>query len=239
MHMRTTLLLRRSHRRAARLAELNRPTDHVPRGKSGGQTGECTHASLKLNRKSTWYGGIDRCAGYHHDRLCGRSGGKQENKLAYFNSLEQDTLARLVKEHPQTKQELADSAGYFVAEQKIVKVPMIGAGGGAGVVVEKATGKRSYLRIPEVQFGAGWGGRAEKIVLVFQDKDKLRDLADGKWHAGIQAEAAAKAGDVGAAGSGSTTDLMKKGFSTYVLTDAGVSATATIAVLRAQPYSIE
>lgn len=76
-------------------------------------------------------------------------------------------------------------------------------------------------------------------MLIFQDVDKLRDLADGKWHAGVQAEAAAKAGDVGAAGSGGTDDLRKKGYSTYVLTDAGVSATATIAVLRAQPYSIE
>jgi NAD-dependent SIR2 family protein deacetylase len=32
---------------------------------------------------------------------------------------------------------------------------------------------------------------------------------------------------------------MKKGFTTYVLTDAGVSATSTIAVFRAQPYSID
>jgi len=52
------------------------------------------------------------------------------------------------------------------------------------------------------------------------------------------AEMAAKAGDVGAAGGGGTGDLMK-GFSTYVLTDAGVSATATIAVLRVKPYSID
>ena len=32
---------------------------------------------------------------------------------------------------------------------------------------------------------------------------------------------------------------MKKGFTTYVLTDAGVSKTATTAVLRAQPNSID
>lgn len=163
--------------------------------------------------------------------------GSKEKKLAYFNSLEQDTLARLSKERPQAKQELATSVGYLVAEQDIVKIPMVGWGSGAGVVVEKATGKRSYLRIPELQFGVGWGGRVEKIVLIFQDLNKLRDLADGKWHAGVEAEAAAKAGDVGAAGSGGTSDLMKKGYSSYVLTDAGVSGTAT--ALRAQPYSIE
>jgi lipid-binding SYLF domain-containing protein len=165
--------------------------------------------------------------------------GSKEEKLAYFESLESETLARLVKEQPKTEQELAQSAGYAVIEKKVVKIPMVGAGGGAGVVVEKASGKKSYLRVPELQFGAGWGGRAEKVILIFQDDEKLRDLADGVWKAGIEAEAAAKAGDVGAAGGGGTGDLIKKGFTTYVLTDAGVSATATIGVLRAQPYSID
>lgn len=165
--------------------------------------------------------------------------GSKDEKLAYFDSLEQETLARLVKEQPKTEQELAQSVGYAVFEKKVVKVPMIGAGGGAGVVVERATGKKSYLRVPELQLGYGWGGRAEKVILIFQDAEKLRDLADGTWKAGIEAEAAAKAGEIGAAGGGSTGDLMKKGVTTYVLTDAGVSATATIAVLRAQPYSID
>jgi hypothetical protein len=55
----------------------------------------------------------------------------------------------------------------------------------------------------------------------------------------MEAEAAAKVGDVGLAGSGNTTDLLKKGFSTYVLTEAGASATATVSMMRAQPYSIE
>jgi hypothetical protein len=165
--------------------------------------------------------------------------GSKEEKLAYFETLEQETLARLVKEQPKTEQELAQSVGYAVIEKKVVKVPMVGAGGGAGVVLERATGKKTYLRVPELQFGAGWGGRAEKVILIFQDIQKLRDLADGTWKAGIKAEAAAKAGEIGAAGGGSMGDLMKKGFTTYVLTDAGVSATATIAVLRAQPYSID
>jgi lipid-binding SYLF domain-containing protein len=165
--------------------------------------------------------------------------GSHEEKLAYFESLEKDTLARLVKEQPKAEQELAQSAGYAVIEKKAVKVPMIGAGGGAGVVVEKASGKRRYVRVPQLQFGLGLGGRSEKVVLIFQDVEKLRDLADGTWKAGIEAEAAAKAGDLGAAGGGGTGDLVKKGFTTYVLIDAGVSATATIAVLRVQPYSID
>ena len=165
--------------------------------------------------------------------------GSHDEKRAYFESLEQETLVSLVKQQPGTEQELAQSIGYAVIEKRVVKVPVIGAGGGAGVVVEKASGKKSYLRVPELQFGWGWGGRAEKVILIFQDVEKLRDLADGMWKAGVAAEAAAKAGEIGAAGGRGTGDLMKKGFTTYVLTDAGVSATATIAVLRVQPYSID
>ena len=58
---------------------------------------------------------------------------------------------------------------------------------------------------------AGWGGGAEKIVVIFQNIDKLHNLADRKSHADVEAEAAAKAGDVGVAGSGDTADLMKNG----------------------------
>ena len=133
-------------------------------------------------------------------------------KLAYFESLEQETLAQLVKEQPGTEQELAQSVGYAVIEKKVVKVPVVGAGGGAGVVVEKANGKKRYLRVPELQLGLGWGGRAEKVILIFQDVEKLRNLAGGTWKAGIAAEAAAKAGDVGAAGGGGHGTAHEEGF---------------------------
>ena len=66
-----------------------------------------------------------------------------------------------------------------------------------------------------------------------------RDLGDGTWHAGVEAEAATKAGNVGIQGAEAQTISWKRGCTSYVLTDAGVSATVTIAVLRAEPYSIE
>ncbi|HKC92828.1 MAG TPA: hypothetical protein VKB81_02290 [Nitrospira sp.] len=134
--------------------------------------------------------------------------GSKEEKLAYYDNLEKETLERLVKENPKAEEELAQSVGYLVADKKVVKAVMIGASGGAGVVVEKASRTRSYLRNPGPRFGVGMVARAVKAVLIFQDVDKLRDLASGKWHVGAAAEAAAKAGDVGAAGSGGTTDLL-------------------------------
>ena len=95
--------------------------------------------------------------------------------------------------------------------------------------VERANAKRTYLRIPQLQFGMGWGGRVEKVVMIFQDRDKLRDLADGKGHAEVEAKAAAKVSNVGVAGSGTSSDLLRNGYSAYVPTDTGISGTATIA----------
>jgi len=48
-------------------------------------------------------------------------------------------------------------------------------------------------------------------VLIFHGLDKLRDLADGKWHAEVEAEAAAKVSNVGVAGSGTSSDLLRNG----------------------------
>jgi hypothetical protein len=165
--------------------------------------------------------------------------GTVQEQHAYFQKLEDTTLARLKKEQPATEQELAAAVGYAVIEQNIVKIPVFGAGSGAGVVVEKEGSKRTYLHVPELQFGAGWGAREQKIVLIFFDLDTLRDLANGIWRAGLSAEASAKAGEVGGGGGANTTKTAKKEFSTYVLTENGVSATVTLNVIRAQPYSID
>lgn len=73
--------------------------------------------------------------------------GSKEKKLAYFDKLERDTLARLTKDQPKAEQELQEAVGYLVAEQDAIKVPMVGWASGAGVTVEKASGKRTYLRM--------------------------------------------------------------------------------------------
>ena len=75
------------------------------------------------------------------DACAGGLVGSKEKKLAYFDNLERDTLASLIKEQPRAKPELADSVGYLVAKQKIVKVSMYDrSGGGTGVLVEKRRG---------------------------------------------------------------------------------------------------
>jgi hypothetical protein len=170
---------------------------------------------------------------------CGGPSGTREEKLAYYQKLEEQAKAEVVAHYPKAKEELASSVGYAVVEKDIVKIPVVGWGSGAGVIVEKQGDKRTYVRVPELQFGAGWGARAQKVVVIFSDVTKLRDLADGEWNATLGAEAAAKAGDTGVAGGAAGSDLLSKGYVLYVMTEAGISATATLNLMRIQPYSLE
>jgi hypothetical protein len=58
--------------------------------------------------------------------------GSKEKKKVYFETLERDTFAQLFKEQPKAQQELAESVGYLVAEQDLVKIPFVGWASGTG-----------------------------------------------------------------------------------------------------------
>jgi len=151
-------------------------------------------------------------------------------------TLEKEALAQLSEQNPEATKELEEAVGYAVIEMKVVKVPIFGAGTGKGVVVKKASDQRSYLNVKRLDLGAGYGGKAYKMVLIFQDQEVLQDFANGKFGIEAGAEATAKAGEAGGGSEGGSGNL-KKGSSIYVLTDGGVSATATIRVMVARPWT--
>lgn len=81
--------------------------------------------------------------------------------------------------------------------------------------------------------GAGWGARAVRPVMVFHDQEKFRKFIDGDFDVTVGAEAPAKVGDAGAAGGGAGEAPGKDtGNRSYLITDSGVSATASVSVIR-------
>ena len=76
--------------------------------------------------------------------------------------------------------------------------------------------------------------------IIFSDEKKFIDFIDGDWSVNAGAEAAAKVGDVGAAGGGGSTSAEDdKGYTMYMITDAGVSATVTAGVVRVSPIELK
>lgn len=155
------------------------------------------------------------------------------------DELVERTLADLYKQKPATREEIAKSVGYVVMDNKITKVPVVGAGTGYGVAISSKSGEKTYLKMARFDLGGGWGARRVRPVVIFQDETKFKDFISGMWSANAGAEAAAKVGETGAAGGAGSGDIGNKGYSVHMITDAGVSATVTMGVLHVSPIKLK
>lgn len=167
-------------------------------------------------------------------------GETREEQVQTIDELVERTLSDLYKQEAETRQEIADSVGYAIMSNAILKVPLIGMGRGYGVAIDNRTGERTYLRMERFDIGGGWGARSERPVVIFQQEGKFREFIEGTWSANAGAEAAAKVGDAGAAGAVGRGNLPgDKGYSLHLITDAGVSATLTVGVIRVKPIMLK
>ena len=152
---------------------------------------------------------------------------EKEQKKVALDEMVQQTVASLIAQSPAIEGKVEESLAYAVADMKLTKVPIVGAGGGEGVLVVKDTQQRIYFTVRRLDLGGGWGARAYKTLLVVESEEVLERLRDGTWE--FQAGAEASAGSVSAEGSSSN---LNQGFAMYVLSEGGASATVTARVIR-------
>jgi len=114
---------------------------------------------------------------------------------------------------------------------KVTKVPIVGAGGGEGVLFIKENNQRIYFTVSRFDIGGGWGARAYKALMIFDQQKVLDQWKTGKWV--FEAGAEASAGTSAAEGSSGGDE----GFTTHLLAEGGASATATARVIRVKVNS--
>jgi len=141
--------------------------------------------------------------------------------------MEEETLQRLYREHPATKSKIKDSAGYGVFSNANVNLILASAGGGYGVVVDNATGKRTYMKMALGGIGLGLGVKDYRQVLIFKNKETLNTFITSGWEFGGHADAAAKAGETGGELSGEGD--ISSNIEVYSMTEAGLALQATVA----------
>ena len=136
-------------------------------------------------------------------------------------------IAGLIEQDPALQQKLDASLGYAVTNMKVTKVPIVGAGGGEGVYLNKKTGKRTYFTVSRFDIGGGWGARSYKGLLVMTSQEVLDRFDGGTWEfkAGVEAYA-------GTAAAEGSSGALNEGYTVHVLSDGGASATATARVIR-------
>ncbi len=157
---------------------------------------------------------------------------EKEAKRNQLDEMAATAIAGLVEQDETLQQKIDDSLGYSVANMKVTKVPVVGAGGGEGVFVNKKTNKRIYFTVSRFDIGGGWGARSYKILLVFETQEMLDRFDGGTWEfqAGVEASAGTASAE---GGSGDLTE----GYAVHVLSDGGASATATARVIRIKENS--
>ena len=152
---------------------------------------------------------------------------EKENKRTELDAMAMKAIGELKEADPGLQDELDKSRGYAVANMKITKVPIVGAGGGEGVLVIKEPPQRVYFTVGRFDVGGGWGARSHKVLMTFDSQEILDKWKDGKWLFEAGAEATA-----GTAALDGSTGALNKGFTVHMQTDIGASATVTARVIK-------
>jgi len=148
-------------------------------------------------------------------------------KQQKINDMEQETMERLYSEAPDAKDKAKNAAGYAAFSNANVNLIFASAGGGYGVVVDNATGKRTYMKMGMGGVGLGLGVKDYRVVMIFKDKTTLDNFIANGWDVGAHADAAAKAGESGGEVSGEGD--FRKGIEVFSMTESGLALQATIA----------
>jgi lipid-binding SYLF domain-containing protein len=160
--------------------------------------------------------------------LAGCSPGKEltnPEKKDAINTMADETMQRMHTEKPATKDEIAKAAGYAAFSNANVNIIFASAGGGYGVVVDNATGKKTYMKMGSGGVGLGLGAKDFRQIMIFSTPDSMNKFILSGWTFGGHADAAAKAGDKGGEASGEGAIGKVK---VYSLTEAGLALQATV-----------
>ncbi len=152
---------------------------------------------------------------------------ERETKRNQLDEMAEAAIAGLIEQDPSLQQKLDESLGYAVANMKVTKIPIVGAGGGEGVLINNKTDEHTYFTVSRFDIGGGWGARSYKILLLLETEEMLDRLHGGTWE--YQAGVEASAGTASAEGS---SGALNEGYTVHVLSDGGASATATARVIR-------
>ena len=159
------------------------------------------------------------------------SPGDRAAKRAELDDMAHNAIAALLDAQPEVREIYERSAGYMVIDMQVTKIPVFGAGGGLGVVVDNRTDSRSYIKVSRFEVGGGLGAQRYRVIVFFDDGDLVDRVRSGAWHYDVGAEASA-----GAASAASTAKAAGKGYHAFKLSEGGAAVTVTVRVAYSKPY---
>jgi len=146
-------------------------------------------------------------------------------KQAEVRKTVNETLNRLYKLQPGSKEAIEKAAGYAVFSNFGMKIFFAGGGSGKGIAVNNATKKETFMKMLEVQAGLGFGVKKFRLVWVFRTEEALNTFVSSGWELGSQATASAQYDAKGAGLAGAVA--IAKDVWLYQLIDDGLALELT------------
>jgi lipid-binding SYLF domain-containing protein len=144
---------------------------------------------------------------------------------AEIDAMGNDAIQELVKSDDNARSLYEQSKGYAVFRATKAGLVVTG-GGGSGVVVNKGTSERTYMRMGTAGVGLGAGVQNFRLIVLFETDAALEKFVDGGWDAATSAQAAAGKSGINVASS------FVDNVAIFQLTDKGLMAQADLTGTR-------
>jgi lipid-binding SYLF domain-containing protein len=155
---------------------------------------------------------------------CAAVGGKASttptDRRDALRQLRDDTLKEFYATRPETRAELEGAVGYAVFDASQVNLVLYLGAMGAGVMVDNASGRETYMTMKRAGTGPGLGYKSYRQIMVFKDRKLFDTFTSVGADVGASADATLKTGSskgIQLDGSTSFNPLM----SVYQITDRG------------------
>jgi lipid-binding SYLF domain-containing protein len=167
----------------------------------------------------------------------GASGDSPEAQRTTILQEQSAALTELYNARPEARAKVKNAVGHAYFGNINVNVLLLSTENGYGVVHDNQSAKNTFMKMAGAGAGLGMGVKDYRAVIIFTDPAVMRRFVESGWDFGGQTDAAAKAGDTGAAAGGTATGQSIAGMEIYQFTKTGVALQATVQGTKYWPDS--
>jgi len=169
---------------------------------------------LSLASPAAWAAGDEAKSG-------SKKAASAAEKRAEIDKVAEDALAEILEKSDKARGLYEKASGWAVFDNLRITFILSG-GGGTGVAVNKASGKRTYMKMGTGGIAFGIGAQKYQVIMFFDTEERLTNFIEKGWKAETGADASA-----GTKGAGVGTEFID-GIAVYKITEKGLMASADL-----------
>lgn len=155
-----------------------------------------------------------------------RAGDDVAKKQEKTRKMAAQTLDDLSKMQPSSKGAIQKAAGYAVFNNMGTNLLLLSTARGAGIAINNNSKQETFMKMISAGAGLGIGVKDYRVIFVFETQKALDNFLNSGWSGSAQTDAAAKAGEKGAAYSGAVE--VAPGVWVYQITKNGLALQLTL-----------